>query len=151
MTDRPAAMGDRNLLLHAYLATTYTVLDDGSAVGVTIGVVSPEIDAVLRRHGAVSGAFVTAWNPRSQVQPRAVNDAAHARLEAELRRRGIVGLPHSGVGADAAWEPEHGVLALDLPLADAVALAQAYGQNAVVVVELGKPARLVLTSLMPGG
>ena len=33
--------------------------------------------------------------------------------------------------------------------ADAVAVAESYGQNAVVVVEHGQPARLVTTSLMP--
>lgn len=138
-------------LLGAYLATTYRVVEEGSGadLGVRVGDRSPEIEALLARHGARSGTFITGWNPRSQPQSSQVNEAAQARLEAELRRRGIVCLPHRGVGADASWTPEHGVLALDLSITDAVVLAEAFGQNAVVVVAIGEPARLVPTSLMP--
>ncbi len=66
----------------------------------------------------------------------------------ELTRRGARFLPHVGVGADPAWT-EHGVFVLDLEIADALALAAAYGQNAVVAIARGEPARLLLTSLLP--
>lgn len=153
MTDRPPSMDPSSDLLTAYLTTTYRIVEEGSGVdiGARVGVQCPEIDAVLARHGARSGTFITAWNPRSQPQPRQVNEAAQRRLEVELQRRGIVCLPHLGVGADPAWAPEHGVLALDLPPAEAVPLAEAFGQNAVVAVAIGEPARLVLTSLMRSG
>lgn len=151
MSDGPSSIGRRSDLLEAYLGTTYRVVGEGGddGIGVRVGVPSAEIDALLARHGARSGVFITAWNPRSRPQPPQVNDWAHRRLEDELRRLGTVCLQHLGVGTDPAWEPEHGVLALDLPLADAVALAEAFGQNAVVVVATGQSARLVLTSLMP--
>ena len=58
-------------------------------------------------------------------------------------------LAHRGTGADPGWEPEQGLLALDLPLPQALALAVAFGQNAIVVVEHGQPAVLVVTPLMP--
>lgn len=144
-------MGPSTALLGAYLATTYRVVEEGSGtdLGVRVGDRSLEIDALLARHGARSGTFITAWNPRSQPQSSQVNEAAQARLETELRRQGTVCLPHLGVGADPAWTPEQGVLALDLSIADAVVLAEAFGQNAVVTVAIGEPACLVPTSLMP--
>lgn len=136
-------------LLEAYLATRYLVVDNGVEAEATVGVRSVAIDAVLARHGARSGVFITAWNPRSQPQQPAVNEAAQQRLELVLRARGLACLPHLGVGPDPAWQAEHGVMALDLDLDQAVELAEAFGQNALVLVEKGQPARLVQTTLMP--
>ena len=77
-----------------------------------------------------------------------VNDEANDRLEDDLAEAGCVILPHIGVGYDPAWEPEHGFFALDLAEDEAVELATAYGQNALVIVERGRPARLVITPVM---
>jgi hypothetical protein len=137
-------------LLREYERTRYVVLDDlgiGRA-SVGIGETSDDIDAVLDDYGAASGVFITAWNPRSEPTGEDVNDEANDRLEADLSEAGSVILPHIGVGYDPAWEPEHGFFALDLAEAEAVELAVAHGQNAVVVVERGRPARLVITLVM---
>ena len=123
--------------------------DGGRIVGVRIGQHAPEIDALLRRHGASTGAFITAWNPGSGLRPRAINEAAGRALEGHLDAMGITWLPHAGIGAGDDWEPELGVFALDIPAAQALALATANGQNAIVTVVQGEPARLVVTRLMP--
>ncbi len=138
-------------LVEAYRSTRYRVVssDDAVEAEAMIDMPSRELDLLLARHGAGCAVFITAWNPRSEAQGRAVNEAAQRRLEHELRLRGTRFLPHVGVGADPAWEAERGVLALDLPPAEALALAVAYGQHAVVAVEPGQPARLLLTELMP--
>ena len=136
-------------LIAAYRGTSYRVLDDdgGLVAEVRVDRASQSIDALLAAHGATRGVFVTAWNPRSVPQPRPVNDAAHDRLKAELTRRGARFLLHVGIGADPAWS-EHGVFVLDLEIADALALAAACGQNAVVAIAEGEPARLLLSSLL---
>ncbi|MCW2839231.1 MAG: hypothetical protein JWR55_714 [Aeromicrobium sp.] len=137
-------------LLRAYERTRYVVLDDHgigrAAVG--IGETSADIDAVLADYGAANGVFITAWNPRSEPHGQDTNDEANDRLEADLSEAGSVILPHIGVGYDPDWEPEHGFFALDLAEAEAVELATEHGQNAVVVVERGLPARLVITPVM---
>lgn len=137
-------------LLREYERTRYVVLDDlGIArADVGIGEVSEAIDAILADYGAASGVFITGWNPRSVPLDQDSNDDANAQLEADLDEAGSVILPHIGVGYAAEWEPEHGFFALDLAESDAVELATAYGQNAIVVVERGRPARLVLTPLL---
>jgi hypothetical protein len=137
-------------LLREYERTRYVVLDDRgiSRAAVGIGETSDDIDAILADFDAASGVFITAWNPRSVPVDQDTNDEANDRLEADLDDRGSVILPHIGVGYDPEWEPEHGFFALDLSEADAIELAVAYGQNAVVVVERGRPARLVVTPVM---
>lgn len=144
---------DAAALLQAYRRTAYQVLRsgaDGEVEAVArIGEHRPSIDALLLAHGAVSGVFITAWNPRSQPRPRPANQAAHTRLLAELDRLGCRHLPHRGAGPDPGWDPEEGLFVLDVPLPVAVALARSYRQNAVVFVTAGEPARLVLTELLP--
>jgi hypothetical protein len=137
-------------LLREYERTRYVVLDDRgiSRAAVGIGETSDDIDAILADFDAASGVFITAWNPRSVPVDQDTNDEANDRLEADLDERGSVILPHIGVGYDPEWEPEHGFFALDLSEADAIELAVAHGQNAVVVVERGRPARLVVTPVM---
>jgi hypothetical protein len=134
-------------LLREYERTRYVVLDDlGIArADVGIGEASEAIDAILADYGAASGVFITGWNPRSVLLDQDSNDDANAQLEADLDQAGSVILPHIGVGYDSEWEPEHGFFALDLAEAEAVELATAYGQNAIVIVERGRPARLVVT------
>jgi len=137
-------------LLREYERTRYLVLDDlgVSRAAVGVGETSADLDAILAQYGATGGVFITAWNPRSEPVDQDTNDEANDRLEADLDEAGSVILPHIGVGYDPAWEPEHGFFALDLVEADAIELAIAYGQNAIVVAERGRPARLVVTPVM---
>lgn len=80
---------------------------------------------------------VTAWNPDSTPRSRAENDAANARLHADLvaRRAGV--RPIVGHSADRTWE-EHGFAVWDLALDEASRLASAHGQHAVFVVDGGR-------------
>jgi hypothetical protein len=137
-------------LRREYRRTRYLVLDDSGTgrASVSIDQTSDELDVILGDYGATRGVFITAWNPRSVPLDQDSNDEANDRLEADLDAAGSVILPHIGVGYDPEWEPEHGFFALDLSEADAVELAVAYGQNAIVVIERGGPARLVLTPVM---
>ncbi|KQX74032.1 MULTISPECIES: DUF3293 domain-containing protein [Aeromicrobium] len=137
-------------LIAAYRGTRYAVLgaDGGTVAEALIGRHVPAVDAVLDAHGARSGVFITAWNPRSEPTHDDVNADAHARMAMALASDGLVALPHAGFGEDPAWRAEHGFFVLDLPEEQAVALAVAHEQNAVVVVERGEAARLVLTSVL---
>jgi hypothetical protein len=142
---------DASALIAAYHDTAYQVLNhDGLLLGeARIGRCSRDIDDLLSKHCAIAGVFVTAWNPRSTPASQVANEAAHRRLEDELRARDIRFLPHRGVGSDPSWS-EEGVFALDLPITEALELASLFQQNAVVAIEAGKPARLLLTSLLGG-
>lgn len=137
-------------LLREYERTRYVVLNDLGIARADVGVgeTSAAIDEILDDFGASNGVFITGWNPRSEPLDQDSNDEANGRLEEDLSEAGSVILPHIGVGYDPEWEPEHGFFALDLAEDEAVDLATAYGQNAVVIVDRGGPARLVLTPIM---
>ena len=135
-------------LLEAYRTTRFIAYDDGTPVTARIGEHAREIDALFDRRGARSGAFITAWNPRSVVQRRALNDAAAARLAERVAAEGFRALPHRGVSADPAWQAEEGLFVLDIDFDYAIRMATDFGQNAITAVVLGRPAVLLVTSLM---
>ena len=140
---------DTTVLIAAYHGTAYQVLDSEGRVQAEarVGEPSTTMDALLHAHGVEDGVFITAWNPGSVAQDRHANDAAHDRLEQALAGRGVQFLPHAGVGADRGWI-EHGLFVIGLDVADALALATTFGQNAIVVVQVGAPAELLLTELI---
>ena len=135
-------------LLEAYRTTRFVAYDGDRQVAATVGEHVPEMDALLDRLAARSGVFITAWNPRSIVQPPAVNAAAAGRLTARVAAEGFRALPHRGVSADPAWRPEEGLFVLDIDFDYAVAMAADFGQNAITAVTLGRPAILLFTPLM---
>ena len=143
-----SAPRSRAELLAAYRATSYEVIGADERIGARIGRQAPRVDELLRRHGAQSGTFITAWNPRSSPQPEEANAQAHARLAAHLDAAGRRQLPHEGASLEGDWR-EAGFFVLDLSSDEALALAEAFEQNAVVRVAVGEPAVLLLTRLMP--
>jgi hypothetical protein len=97
---------------------------------------SPAMDALLEAHGARAGVLVTAWNPAGRRLPGAVNRRRAARLVERLR--GLPALP--GVNGERRWR-EESLLVLAAPRRVEV-LGRLFGQDAVVLVRRGAPARL---------
>ncbi|WP_051249360.1 DUF3293 domain-containing protein [Inquilinus limosus] len=135
-------------LLEAYRDTRYLFTADGAEHEVRIDRRNPDAEAWLAGRGVTGAGFVSADNPGSRLAPAAENAAARQRLAEAVRRRGFDAVPHTGAGLDGAWPPEQGLLVLDMPAADLVALAEEFGQNAIVWFGPGRPARLVPTRLL---
>lgn len=121
-------------LLRAYRETHYRA----GGTDVRIGRRSPAMDALLARHNARRGVFVTAWNPRSRRMPAGWNARMQQHLRQRLRR--ALCLPADGAGRH--WREDH-VLVLTPP-AWAMRAAAIFRQHAVIVVRRGRTARLVL-------
>jgi|SRR5215469_8625947 len=134
-------------LISAYLATDYRVrLLQGGWASIRIDKALPA--ALQALTGGRAWAFVTAWNPLSQPQPRSLNHAAQLALLAALRglRRTLYIRP--GLGAGRLWrEPSFFVIGPDLEEIDK--LAQQFHQNAYVHGLGAGAARLRLTSDRP--
>lgn len=135
-------------LLEAYRDTRYLFAADGAEHEVRIDRRNPAAEAWLAGRGAAGAGFISADNPRSRLAPAAENTAARQRLGEAVRRLGADAVPHTGAGLDGAWPPEQGLLVLGLPVTDLVALAEDFGQNAIVWFAPGEPARLVPTRLL---
>lgn len=126
----------------AYRGTTYVVDAPEGAIGIRIGEPCPALDGLLAQLGVACWAFVTAWNPQSEILSSKINELNNNRLRAELfaagyRLFGGRGLPDAG-----GWLAEESVLVAGLDAQAAVALGARYGQLAVVTGNAGECAVL---------
>ena len=74
--------------------------------------VSPEL-------GVGCSAYLTAWNPGSEPTAQAMNQAAQARLEADLEAAGYPILRGMGVDPAGSWPGEPSVLVLGISRTEA--------------------------------
>ena len=123
-------------LLEAYRLTSYVAALPHGEIRIRIGEPLPAL--------AGTAAFLTAENPGSEKLPPKVNALRTLDLERVLRSRGWIAFPARAIPDQPGWDVEHGFLLRDVPLQDAVDLGRAHGQNAIVYVGAGEPARLVL-------
>ncbi len=125
-------------LIEAYLGTTYQ-LGMGHAgpslrIGETVGTGPGTVGGLLADAGATCAAFITAWNPHSDVETTdAENEAAHARLLNRLADfPGVTVHEGQGVGENPKWVPERSVFAVGIASSDAISLGREFRQNAIV-------------------
>ncbi|RDS86560.1 DUF3293 domain-containing protein [Dyella psychrodurans] len=137
---------DSTLITH-YRTTDYRVrLLQGGWASIRIDKVLPA--ALQALTGGRGWAFITAWNPQSQLLPRSLNHAAQIALLAALRglRRTLYIRP--GLGAGQSWrEPSFFVIGPELEEIDE--LAQQFHQNAYIHGLGTGAARLRLASDRP--
>jgi hypothetical protein len=131
-------------LLQAYRSTHYAVFGEPELV-LRIGEKSAALDALLEaRGGKATAAFITAANPRSREKPDAENAIAAAALRRSLSDAGYDCMAGEGRDPEGKWKAEKSVLVLGMTREDALALARALDQNAIVFVERGKAPELVV-------
>lgn len=133
-------------LLQSYLTTDYRVaLPGGKWLSLWIGERSRTLTALMARTRARHAAYLTAWHPRSRVQPRKMNEAAQRRLRSELLGRGYKVFSGVGVGADRKWQ-EPSLLVLGIDRAEAKRFGRRYRQNALLIISQRGTPELVLLS-----
>nr|WP_240954435.1 DUF3293 domain-containing protein [Solimonas marina] len=88
--------------------------------------------------------MISACNPGSVALPAADNDARHAALQRELDARAWAYADSLADADDGSW-PERGYCVFDADLHDIAALAQAFGQSALVHGQLGDAPQLIWT------
>ena len=128
-------------LIQAYLNAHYHV--DGFEHPIRIGRHSNELLRVLEDQDADTWAYITAFNPGSVRLPDTENSERHEELRARLSDFHVM----EGEGRDpnGAWPAERSFLVIGITLEDAEALAQEFGQRAIVFGEKGRVAWLVET------
>lgn len=131
-------------LVAAYRRTEFRVADRGWAFVLCVDEPSSVLAACHEAFGVTRSAYITAWNPRSEATSREVNEAAQARLEAELASAGLSFLRGEGVDPSGEWSGEPSVLVLGISGDEAQRLGRTFGQNAIVVAGRDALARLVM-------
>lgn len=126
----------------AYCAAHYAL--DAFSTTVRIGQHCPFLDGELARRDVTRAAIVTAFNPFSTAATAAGNEVRQQWLLQDLARRGLQVVPAEGRDPDGIWSPEPSVLVFGTNRDIEDRLLWDYEQHALVVIEQGEPARLVL-------
>ncbi len=124
-----------------YTAAHYRVFADPPFV-LRVGEPSTELDALLAAHAADTWAFVTACNPGSVPLAAETNVERMARLQEVLTR--FTTYPGESSDPAGGWA-EPSVLVVGISRAEAVAVAKAFGQNAILAGVRGGAVELVWT------
>lgn len=127
----------------AYRRAVYKIQTPHGEIHFRIGEYHPSIDALLETHHASHWVFITACNPGSQKRPDEVNRQKQAELESILRQRGYSFLPGEGTDEAGEWGPEQSVLVLEMGEEEGKALAEEFGQSAIVFGTKSEAPRLL--------
>jgi hypothetical protein len=130
--------------VRAFLATDYRLGHTSEAIVLNIGKRSERLVALFAASGVACGAFLTAYNPRSTIQPPAENERGHAELADRLRQLGIEAIEGSGSEEGTDWPSEKSWFALGLQLDPAKSLGQHFDQDAIVWVGADAVPQLIL-------
>lgn len=116
----------------AYRATCYRVFLPGGQCDLRIGQANPVLKAWLETAGVESFAIITAFNPGSALAASEQNAERQAQLECDLLEGNYEPYAGENVPDGPEWPSEESCFVADIACDDACALAEEYGQNAIV-------------------
>ena len=128
----------------AFKATAYRLGDTTTNIVLYVGQRAERLAALFADNGVNCGAFITAYNPRSTIQPAEVNDRAHVQLAAKLQELGVQAIEGSGSEEGTEWPAEKSYFALGLALEPAKAIGTHFDQDAIVWVGPDAVPQLIL-------
>ena len=127
----------------AYVRTTYWVEAKSQPLALRIGEKSRRLDLILGRLGATRWAFMTAWNPLSQLRSPWYNVHRQRALLRAVENSGWQWLRGLAQSDAEDWPAEPGLLVVGIGAAQARRLGRRFRQYAVVLGDRGKASRLV--------
>jgi len=128
-------------LRDAYLATIYEVKHLG--LQLQIGEENRDLEEFLIDNNVFSWAFISAWNPFSQLLPPSENEKRHTDLIDFSKNKQWVFAEGFGVPPNKGWTAEKSLFILDISKIEAIDLGKQFDQNAIVVGRLGKGPELI--------
>lgn len=125
-------MAKTNDLDAAYRATTYRIFLPGGSADLRIDQPNAVLRAWLDKSGYASFAIITAYNPGAQPVAAEKNAECQSQLECDLLEGNYEPYAGENLPDDAAGPVEESCFVPDIKPEDACALAEDYGQNAIV-------------------
>lgn len=130
---KPGELG----LWEAYIRAEYWVGYPGDRLLLRVGEpaagLSRLVPAAVRGFGhETSWAYITAWNPGSEIQMDFVNKRKQEELELFLRGAGHAVLPGVARDPDGMWPDEESILVFGLGWENALLLGRRFGQAAIL-------------------
>jgi hypothetical protein len=130
--------------LAAYRNARYVVFSEPDLV-LRIGEPNADLDELLEAEGATSAAFISASNPRGELQSDGVNDIAYVAL-VQVESEGYEVFAGEGRDPQGKWPAERSALILGIAREEAERIGRAFEQNAIVFVEKGAAPELIVLS-----
>ncbi|MBC8145809.1 MAG: DUF3293 domain-containing protein [bacterium] len=127
----------------AYRRTSYMIDAPEAPIIVRINQPSDDVDTLVDQFGETEWAFITAYNPYSEVLTPEENEKRHEGLLFDIQTRGLITFPSYGVDDDGTWPSEHGLFVIGITREDAIVLGRRLEQNAIVVGVVGGSPELV--------
>ncbi len=146
MKDPPPAA-----LAAAYLRAIYRVESAEGPFTLRIGEYCADLQRWHERWAVNRSAFISAANPFSVPTDAEQNAAAHERLRKRLATAGLHAVPGTGLDPDGLWTPERSVLVAGIACAEALKLAAAFNQYAIVFANADAVPRLCWTAEISAG
>lgn len=117
-------------LLKAYRETIYQVFEP--SIALKIDTINPVLNQFLQENDVTTWAFITAWNPKSQVLSYKENTQRHQELIQIVEKAAYPYFIGKGIGKDSNWEPEWSLFILNISKTEAIKLGKYFDQNAIV-------------------
>lgn len=115
-----------------YSATTYRVFLPGGVLDLRVGQENSAMAAWLKTNGNLNFAIISACNPGSQPVDAARNAERQSQLECELLEGNYEPYAGENMPDDDSGLIEESCFVADIEIEDACALAEDFGQNAIV-------------------
>ncbi|AOP35830.1 hypothetical protein A0128_01290 [Leptospira tipperaryensis] len=124
--------------MDSYLKTRYLVFEPNLSIFAES--FNPTLDRFLKEHGKKEWAYLTAFNPRSEVISSEKNRRRNDELKQELDGYSI--FEGEGKGDDPDWIPESSFLVLGISERKAILLGKKFQQNAILIGRIGCRSKL---------
>lgn len=128
-------------LLKAYLNADYCLIKP--SLKIKVGENSRELDTFLMDNNAYYWAFITAWNPHTQLLNLVENEGRHQSLMQNLIEARYTFVEGYGESQDGRYPPEKSLMIFDISKVDAMRLGRRYQQNAILYGSINAKAELV--------
>lgn len=124
---------------------THYVVHHHPTFTLRIGQPCPILDEILKAGEYQGAAFITAWNPYSQLLSKEENSRRQLSLLTDIESQGLANINGIGQHHDNGWPGEESILILGLNLDAARDLSRKYDQLAFVWHSIFRQTQLVKT------
>jgi hypothetical protein len=131
-------------LVDQYRATHFQVGEVAGSFTLLLDTHSDALADLLSSAGQTCAAFVTAYNPFSELQTADENQLANGALSEELHRWSDHVIAGIGINPSGTWLGEPGYLALGIDLASSRGIGEKFRQNAAIWADEVALPRLIL-------
>ena len=119
-------------LVREYRKTLYCSNVKGIDIKLEVGKVNKELSNILKDKNLTTAAFLTAYNPYSEIKSVSENEKSQIDLEEDIKNLGPEFYDGDGHDPDGIWSPEKSILILGISQQQAEILSDKYRQNAFI-------------------